>query len=65
MGDRICGLPYILSLFTEVLMTKFAEMKGLQLSELTFQFDGEKISATDTPSSLDMDDGDCVDVTGY
>ena len=51
--------------FTEVLMKKFAEAKGVDLSTLTFQFDGEELSLTETPADHDMEEGDCVDVTGY
>ena len=46
-------------------MKKFAEAKGVDLSTLTFQFDGEELSLTETPADLDMEEGDCVDVTGY
>lgn len=46
-------------------MRKFAEDKDLELSQLIFRFDGEKIDPNDTPIDLDMDDGDCIDVSGY
>ena len=46
-------------------MKKFAEAKGVDLSTLTFQFDGEELSLTETPADHDMEEGDCVDVTGY
>lgn len=45
-------------------MERYAEKKGVELSALSFKFDGEELSPTDTVDSLDMEDGDCVDVTG-
>jgi len=46
-------------------MKQFIEAKKLDSSTVVFHFDGEVINKTDTASSLDMDDGDCIDVTGY
>lgn len=46
-----------------VLMEKYAEEKKVGVSKLTFYFDGEELSKTDTPLSLDIEDGDCVDVS--
>lgn len=46
-------------------MKKFAEAKNVDVSILTFHFDGDELSPTETPTDLDMEDGDCVDVTGY
>lgn len=50
--------------YVDVLMRKFAEHKQVEVSTLTFHFDGDELSASDTPTDLDMEDGDCVDVTG-
>ncbi|XP_067948791.1 NFATC2-interacting protein-like [Watersipora subatra] len=49
----------------DVLMKKFAKIKGLDGTSLTFQFDGDFISSSDTPTTLGIEDGDCVDVSGY
>ena len=46
-------------------MKKFAEIKGLNVKNLTFRFDGDDLGTADTPIDLDMEDGDCVDVVGY
>lgn len=46
-------------------MAKFAEKKKLKLSALIFHFDGEEINPNDSANDLDMDNGDCIDVTGY
>ena len=43
------------------LMVRFAVMKKIELSYLRFQFDGEDLLPADTPASLDMEDGDCID----
>ncbi|GFR18413.1 rad60-SLD domain-containing protein [Trichonephila clavata] len=43
-------------------MEKYANLRGLPLKDLIFEFDGEKINASDTPQDLDMESGSCVDV---
>uniref|UniRef100_A0A0P4WB88 Ubiquitin-like domain-containing protein n=1 Tax=Scylla olivacea TaxID=85551 RepID=A0A0P4WB88_SCYOL len=45
-----------------VLMHKYAEEKQLKLNKLRFMFDGELLSANSTPSSLDLEGGECIDV---
>lgn len=61
-----CEILYIFIIYlTESLMKQFIEAKKLDSSTVVFHFDGEVINKTDTASSLDMDDGDCIDVTGY
>jgi len=45
-----------------VLMSKFAELKNLQLDNLRFSFDGEKVEGQETPEDLELDDGECIDV---
>ncbi|XP_013773278.1 NFATC2-interacting protein-like [Limulus polyphemus] len=44
------------------LMEDYAKQTNNLKKKLTFKFDGEIISHTDTPADLDMDDGDCLDV---
>lgn len=44
------------------LMTEFAASKGLEIEQLKFSFDGEKLDPESTPEDLDMEDGDCIDV---
>ena len=41
---------------------KFAEIYGIHANKLTFEFDGEKLSNTDTPDSCDMEDEYMIDV---
>ncbi|GFW02547.1 rad60-SLD domain-containing protein [Trichonephila clavipes] len=47
--------------FKEI-MEKYANLRDLPLKDLIFEFDGEKINASDTPEDLDMESGSCVDV---
>lgn len=46
----------------KVLMQKYAEATGNELSKLTFKFDGENLEEDDTPSSLELEGGECIDV---
>ena len=46
----------------EKLMRKYASMKKTKLESVNFYFDGDELSRTDTADSLDMEDGDCIDV---
>mmetsp|Transcript_34610 Transcript_34610/g.83923 ORF Transcript_34610/g.83923 Transcript_34610/m.83923 type:complete len:96 (-) Transcript_34610:177-464(-) len=41
---------------------RYARDKNVQLSSLRFLFDGERIEEKDTPKTLEMEDGDQVDV---
>lgn len=43
-------------------MERYANFRSLPLKDLKFEFDGEKISGSDTPDDLDMESGSCVDV---
>ena len=45
-----------------VLMEKYAEQSKIELSRLSFQFDGEALQPDDTPIDLDLDGGECIDV---
>ncbi len=45
-----------------VLMQKYAEATGIDLSKLKFKFDGEMLEEDDTPSSLEFEGGECIDV---
>lgn len=46
----------------KILMQKYAEATGVDLARLTFKFDGEKLGDGDTPSSLELEGGECIDV---
>ena len=36
--------------------------QGVKMEAMRFRFDGQPINETDTPSQLDMEDGDSIDV---
>lgn len=42
-------------------MTAFAAILEVPVNQLQFTFDGDPISADQTPSDLDMDDDDIID----
>jgi small ubiquitin-related modifier len=44
------------------LMATYCERAGLALQTIRFSFDGTRINETDTPKSLDMEDGDTIEV---
>ncbi|EAW22787.1 ubiquitin-like protein SMT3 [Aspergillus lentulus] len=44
------------------LMDAFCERQGKQLSTVRFLFDGTRVRPEDTPDSLDMADGDTLEV---
>lgn len=46
----------------KVLMQKYADATGTDLSKLVFNFDGEQLSPDDTPEMLDLEGGECIDV---
>lgn len=43
-------------------MSAYCDRAGLKLGVVRFRFDGNPINETDTPSGLDMEDGDSIDV---
>lgn len=43
-------------------MHKYAEEKQLKLDKLRFMFDGEQLNPNSTPSSLELEGGECIDV---
>ncbi|KAK2174570.1 hypothetical protein NP493_794g01020 [Ridgeia piscesae] len=45
------------------LMNEYAKERHTSIDKLAFFFDGEKISPSDTPDDLDLEDSFCVDVT--
>ncbi|KAF0301650.1 NFATC2-interacting protein [Amphibalanus amphitrite] len=45
-----------------VLMERYARQKGAELAKLRFRFDGEALDPSDTPETLDLEGGECVDV---
>ncbi|KAL4809562.1 ubiquitin-related domain-containing protein [Aspergillus unguis] len=44
------------------LMDAFCERQGKQQSTVRFLFDGTRVRPEDTPETLDMDDGDTLEV---
>jgi len=45
-----------------VLMEKYAAKTNCDLNSLTFKFDGDLLQPDDTPTSLDLEGGECIDV---
>ena len=43
------------------LMQAYCTRQGLSLSNVRFLFDGNRLSETQTPSQLEMEDGDVID----
>jgi YbbR domain-containing protein len=46
----------------DILLASCAEQLGVKESSLKLYFDGEQISPTDTPESLDLEEEACVDL---
>ncbi|KAL2154146.1 hypothetical protein VTH82DRAFT_2822 [Thermothelomyces myriococcoides] len=46
----------------EKLMTAFCERQGKALSSVRFLFEGQRVQPTDTPDTLEMQDGDTLEV---
>ncbi|XP_034544824.1 small ubiquitin-related modifier 2 [Notolabrus celidotus] len=44
------------------LMKAYCERQGLTMRQIRFRFDGQPINETDTPSQLEMEDEDTIDV---
>lgn len=44
------------------LMNAYCDRVGLAMATVRFRFDGQAINETDTPLSLDMDEGDTIEV---
>ena len=43
-------------------MRDYAKLRNHTYEKLTFYFDGEDIEESQTPSMLDMESNDCIDV---
>jgi small ubiquitin-related modifier len=43
-------------------MSAYCDRAGLNIGAVRFRFDGNPINETDTPTHLDMEDGDSIDV---
>ncbi|KAL2128033.1 hypothetical protein VTI74DRAFT_6741 [Chaetomium olivicolor] len=46
----------------EKLMTAFCERQGKSLASVRFLFEGQRVQPTDTPDTLEMTDGDTLEV---
>uniref|UniRef100_A0A5S6QLM5 Ubiquitin-like domain-containing protein n=1 Tax=Trichuris muris TaxID=70415 RepID=A0A5S6QLM5_TRIMR len=46
----------------EAIFSRLADIYGTKSSQLTLFYDGERVRESDTPSSLDMENGDALDV---
>jgi len=44
------------------LMSAYCERTGIKMESTRFRFDGQPINETDTPSVLEMEEGDSIDV---
>uniref|UniRef100_A0A8C2WGE5 Small ubiquitin-related modifier n=1 Tax=Cyclopterus lumpus TaxID=8103 RepID=A0A8C2WGE5_CYCLU len=44
------------------LMKAYCDRQGLAMRQIRFRFDGQPINETDTPSQLEMEDEDTIDV---
>merc|ERR1712179_651546 len=44
------------------LMSAYCDRQGLDSNQIRFRFDGTPIQDTDTPTTLDMEDDDTIDV---
>lgn len=44
------------------LMSAYCDRTGVKVDSMRFRFDGQPINETDTPSMLEMEDGDSIDV---
>uniref|UniRef100_G3PF81 Small ubiquitin-related modifier n=1 Tax=Gasterosteus aculeatus aculeatus TaxID=481459 RepID=G3PF81_GASAC len=44
------------------LMKAYCDRQGLSMRQIRFRFDGQPINETDTPSQLEMEDEDTIDV---
>ncbi|KAK7584013.1 hypothetical protein V9T40_004976 [Parthenolecanium corni] len=44
------------------LMTAYCDRVGLAMATVRFRFDGQAINESDTPSSLEMEEGDTIEV---
>jgi len=44
------------------LMDAFCERQGKSPASVRFLFDGSRVQPTDSPDTLDMQDGDCLEV---
>ncbi|KAL5629861.1 hypothetical protein BROUX41_001467 [Berkeleyomyces rouxiae] len=46
----------------EKLMNAFCDRQGKNATSVRFLFEGQRVQATDTPETLEMDDGDTLEV---
>ena len=44
------------------LMNAYCQRQGVSLQAVRFLFDGSRVNSTQTPESLEMEDGDVIDV---
>lgn len=44
------------------LMDSYVQRMGVSRNDVRFTYDGSRVMDTDTPKTLDMDDGDLIDV---
>ena len=46
----------------KVLMDSYARIKKVHLNSLVFEFDGDFLTGMETPRTLELDGGECIDV---
>ena len=56
----LCPFPFVLTLMMCSLLL-FLEFSGVQVEQLRFLLDGERVNPDDTPASLELEDQDQLD----
>ena len=51
-----------ISLQMQILMNSYADKEDLNLSSLVFMLDGEILDGTESPRTLELEGGECIDV---
>ena len=46
----------------QILMDLYAEKENLKISSLVFKLDGEILDGTESPRTLELEGGECIDV---
>ena len=51
-----------ISLQMQILMNSYADKEDLNLSSLVFMLDGEILDGAESPRTLELEGGECIDV---
>lgn len=60
--DAAVGVKIFYWVVVFVSLEMFISFQGIAVATTRFRFDGQPISATDTPISLEMEEGDTIEV---